>query len=325
MNYRRYAMWMCVIGLLDLEAGQAAGGETSNDVVTAGTTLRQTSPSGTAYIMGKLGVGTGTPGSALDVRGNANVEGAFQVPCQGDVGMGPYVNGPSEKGITSSNVILNGNWVSADGENEGVYVAPNGNVGIGVSTPGARLTVGGSLQLESGVSANEISTDGTLGDNSDTALPTEQAVRTFVTGYANTNHVVLFAFMTNGPFTVKAGREAVVTNNAEDWDSAAAYNPTTGIFTTPSAGYYWVNAEVTTYANTGTANRIYLRLYQNGACMALGDQQTSEIRHQHGVTAILNLAQGTPVKVTIQPSKSDINLENVVRSSRLSIMKIRDL
>jgi len=55
MNYRRYAMWMCVIGLLDLEAGQAAGGETSNDVVTAGTTLRQTSPSGTAYIMGKLG------------------------------------------------------------------------------------------------------------------------------------------------------------------------------------------------------------------------------------------------------------------------------
>lgn len=56
-----------------------------------------------------------------------------------------------------------------------------GNVGIGiVTTPIAKLQVGGNLLLQYGTAVNEFSTDGTLGGNSNDALPTEQAVKTYV-------------------------------------------------------------------------------------------------------------------------------------------------
>jgi len=52
---------------------------------------------------------------------------------------------------------------------------------------GATLTLSGTgatLTLASGATANEFSTDGTLSGNSDTALPTEKAVKTYVDTYA---------------------------------------------------------------------------------------------------------------------------------------------
>lgn len=54
------------------------------------------------------------------------------------------------------------------------------NVGIGTTSPDARLDVEGDLILEIGTAVNEFSTDGTLGGNSDIAIPTEQAVKTYV-------------------------------------------------------------------------------------------------------------------------------------------------
>ena len=78
-------------------------------------------------------------------------------------------------------------------------ITNTGNVGTGtLSTTGAatlnsagvtnNLTVGGvtqlngtnGLQFDAGQNVSEISTDGTLVDNSNTALPTEQAVKTYV-------------------------------------------------------------------------------------------------------------------------------------------------
>lgn len=54
------------------------------------------------------------------------------------------------------------------------------NVGIGTTSPDAKLDVEGDLILEIGTAVNEFSTDGTLGGNSDLAIPTEQAVKTYV-------------------------------------------------------------------------------------------------------------------------------------------------
>jgi hypothetical protein len=55
-----------------------------------------------------------------------------------------------------------------------------GNVGIGTVQPTAKLEVNGSFKLIHGAKINEISTDGTLSDNSNNAVPTEQAVKTYV-------------------------------------------------------------------------------------------------------------------------------------------------
>jgi len=62
------------------------------------------------------------------------------------------------------------------------YARTDGTRNItGLQTFLAGVTVsGGSLTLASGASVNEFSTDGTLGGDSDTAVPTEQAVKTYV-------------------------------------------------------------------------------------------------------------------------------------------------
>jgi hypothetical protein len=71
---------------------------------------------------GGVGIGTNTPGEQLEVgRGNLK--------------------------MTEGNIILNGNWLSGDGEDEGISVAADGsvatygNVGIGTPNPGAQLHV----------------------------------------------------------------------------------------------------------------------------------------------------------------------------------------
>jgi len=52
--------------------------------------------------------------------------------------------------IATTNIKLNGNWLSNDGDSEGVYVAGNGNVGINVSNPNQKLEVN-SDQNESAI------------------------------------------------------------------------------------------------------------------------------------------------------------------------------
>jgi len=54
------------------------------------------------------------------------------------------------------------------------------NVGIGSTDPDATLDVNGSMILQNGSAINEFSTDGTLEDNGDDAVPTEKAVKTYV-------------------------------------------------------------------------------------------------------------------------------------------------
>ncbi len=44
----------------------------------------------------------------------------------------------------------------------------------------SNLEVGGNIQLQFGSAANEISTDGTLASNSDKAIPTEKAIKTYI-------------------------------------------------------------------------------------------------------------------------------------------------
>ena len=100
-------------------------------------------------------------------------------------------------GITNNATV--GGTLGVTGATTTAGITNTGNVGTGtLSTTGAatlnsagvtnNLTVGGvtqlngtnGLQFDAGQNVSEISTDGTLVDNSNTALPTEQAVKTYV-------------------------------------------------------------------------------------------------------------------------------------------------
>lgn len=60
-----------------------------------------------------------------------------------DVGAGDNLGNHT----ATQNIILSGYWLSGDGGNEGVYVANTGNVGIGTTSPSAKLDVSGDINV----------------------------------------------------------------------------------------------------------------------------------------------------------------------------------
>ena len=72
---------------------------------------------------GRIGIGTSYPQEKLDVNGKLYME---------------------------DNILMNNNWISGDGGDEGVFVSGGGNVGIGTNSPASRLTSNGMIQTMSG-------------------------------------------------------------------------------------------------------------------------------------------------------------------------------
>ena len=145
---------------------------------------------------GNVGIGTTNPQTALDVLGTASssdlfvdntvtfssiTNGVLAVNGSGAVSASTTISssfiedayvlntGDTITGnltFSGANAVLNGNYLSGDGDNEGVFVASSGNVGIGDSNPGARLEITPSgtdmlyLNNSSGALRTDFSVDG---------------------------------------------------------------------------------------------------------------------------------------------------------------------
>jgi hypothetical protein len=91
---------------------------------------------------------------------------------------GEVIGGIGIQGTGTANYIPK--FTDTDSINNSIIYESSGSIGIGTTDPTATLHVNGSLALQNGAVIDEISTDGTLADNSDSAVPTEQAVKTYV-------------------------------------------------------------------------------------------------------------------------------------------------
>ena len=104
--------------------GAAAGitftGTGTDQIITAASQNLALMPGG------NVGIGTTAPGAKLEISGG-NLK------------------------MTSGNIALNGNWLSGDADNEGIFVDSGGNVGIGITTPQANFdassTTGAAMNL----------------------------------------------------------------------------------------------------------------------------------------------------------------------------------
>ncbi len=139
-------------------------------------------------IANNVGIGTTNPLAKLDIRGDLILE-ADDDPIIYTAAEGPeknrylhIVNAPwpwrSPSGLKAGGILVSENFPYAfPGKNDLIV---EGNVGIGTAAPTAKLEVTGDLRLETGVAVNEFSRDDNLADNSNLAIPTEQAVKTYV-------------------------------------------------------------------------------------------------------------------------------------------------
>lgn len=48
----------------------------------------------------------------------------------------------------SENIELNGNWISGDGDSEGITIAPNGNIGLGIASANANVHAAGPVMVD---------------------------------------------------------------------------------------------------------------------------------------------------------------------------------
>ena len=88
---------------------------------------------------GNVGIATNDPLAKLHIGGIAGTDGIMfpDSTLQTTAAAADHLGNHT----ATQNVQLNGNWLSGDGDNEGIYIDSNGYTGIGIDTPTGMLTV----------------------------------------------------------------------------------------------------------------------------------------------------------------------------------------
>ncbi|WP_296386486.1 hypothetical protein [Winogradskyella sp.] len=187
------------------------------------------------YVLSKnVGIGTNTPTELLHISDEDKAGINLTVPSYLDETQIELKNGV-ETGSHSFFKISN--------QSDTFKIALDTDITTTVGYEDKLSVNSAGLALQNGTSVNEFSTDITLSDNSNSKVPTERAVKSYVDDVVGNQ--VIFKVRGNG-FAVKDidGLTEVETDiwDIEVYDTANAFNTATDRFVAPSSGYYFLHA-----------------------------------------------------------------------------------
>ncbi|MEO9803145.1 MAG: hypothetical protein ABJF04_07855 [Reichenbachiella sp.] len=238
----------------------------------------------------------------LRINGTLNVNNAFSFPTSdGTSGQVMSTDGSgtiswaSTSGdnlgshLASQNVQMNGNWLTNDGGNEGLYVEADGDVGIGTSTPIGDFEVNGTAKTK------DLTVDGTI---------TATSVK--ITSFPSFS-----AKLADHPIRNSTGWLELKNWQGAQHNNGSNFNPTTGRFTAPRDGFYFFSAQIhVTGGDAGGYGRMLLSLNGETDIYAINNgptiTKTSPIALAFQSSCVLKLSAGDYVSVYTYASVLDI-------------------
>ena len=190
---------------------------------------------------GNVGIGIATPPAnlKLNVAGRVAPDWGNNTDASYRFGDGTENSGFSSPNPNEITVISNGN--------ESMRVTGSGNVGIGTSTPQAKLDVNGSVRINDGTQGDgKILTSDGFGTASWQTPPAGQVA--FKVGLIFSN------------FNFDASNFARLVFDTVQINSGNGYDQSTGIFTAPSAGLYYFYVQIGWLSDFNTYGRVIIRL-----------------------------------------------------------------
>lgn len=167
------------------------------------------------------------------------------------------------------------------------------------------------------VDGAELSTDGTLAGNSDTAVPTEKAVKTYVDANAASS-VVKFQAYVGSNQSISSGALTDLNLTSESFDTGSDFDTTNKYFTVPADGYYYFYAQAE-FAVGGDGNELLLRIKSSGGTV----YATGRYSAGGAGNAIVNtsclvfLSAGTNVMIDVRNNSSNDTITAGTTSSYL--------
>jgi len=209
----------------------------------------------------------------------------------------------SGKAYTASGTTLTLSSATASGDSMyAVYLGralqtvnpPNASVGNSQTAP--TIITGQTAETS-------IATDDTILIHDTSASALRKMTRAnFVSGIGGTNTPAFFAFISGSAISFGSGAYATVQFNGERFDTASAYNTSTGKFTVPSGqgGTYFFAANLMIGDNV---SRFIVRMQKNGSSIMFNDTDVSNAPDTNFGSTIISCSAGDEIRVQFYHDK----------------------
>jgi hypothetical protein len=234
---------------------------------------------GNAQISGRVGIGNVAPKGMLHLSssGTVYIDGANSAlsigagGTNGTIKIGPGAVFENVDTRDNRDIAINYDPDGAAGLFRGFYIyngkrvamlmanGSSGNIGIGNTSPGAKLAVTGHGSFSTLQSSGTIHATGNI---------TSQGAISSLGIVYSSGSAKMLARYSGAPVTIPGDIIVQVTYSSEVFDTANAFTIASSTFVAPASGYYVMNATLRYTSGVNTGTEYYLQLNKNGILQA---------------------------------------------------------